>query len=541
MIATDAGDAACQIRALLDTQAVRNRWWTGAIASSALLNAVLVAVVVGAVVHSAAAVFVVLLTFATCSFAVWWRLQSVPYVEVPIDVEDEKLMAAREMADRLAHQVGIAPPQVFATAEKSLNAGATGTRDHSYIRYTRGILNHLSPEELEAVTAHEIAHIANGDTRVVAFSSAVVAWVLYVALACGALIALGFSVGKLVADNVEDPRTNLLYWPWWLIVRITLFFFTAFLFLLLIVWFGIAFLTHLAFMRQREWLADATAARITDNPEVLCDALDQLDHAPTRLSQGGRWAQESAIAGAGASGRWWRDLLETHPHLQRRIARLRGAIAGVPERSPLTWGAAAPATACALAVLALGGVVTATTLQWAGAGTEAGRTFDGQDGQPAPTVPDVPPDTPTGTATATPTVVGLVDISQVSDDPRATAVATMFDTYFSGVNDRDYARALSVYDPASGVDPANAGTVKRFGEAVSTSSDADVVVQSIERAGDARTRTMATLTFRSTQSPGYGPKNSPDETCTLWTVTYELTRPAGEYRIRGAESEHESC
>ncbi|MGW7081714.1 M48 family metalloprotease [Streptomyces sp. NPDC054866] len=557
MVAADNSDAACQVRALLENQALRNRWWTGAIAASAVLNGVLVAVVIGAVAHSAVAVFVVLLSFTTCSFALWWRLGSTPNMKVPIE-EHERLPAVQELVGRLADRAGIAPPRVSVIEDGCLNAGSRGTPDHSYIQYTSGTLDELPDRELEAITAHEIAHIANGDTRVVAFSTAVMGWVLYLAIACVALIEIGFSVGKTVVDSVDDHETNMVWWPWWLSVRITLFCFRISLFLLLIVWFGIAYLTHLAFMRQREWLADATAARIIDEPEHLCEALDRLDHSPTRLSQGGRWAQESSIAGAGTTGRWWRDLLETHPDLQRRIARLRKANADVPESNPLTWGVAVPATPCVVAVLALGGLVTATVAQSArpeqspAAGTlvpdsasERAQPDDADEGVEEEPV-TASPDTATPPA---PAVVGVVDIGQVADDPRATAVATMFDTYFSGINERDYARALSVYDPASGVDASKPGVVQRFVEAVSTSTDADVVIRSIQTGGSDEssdpegddTRTLATLTFRSTQSPGYGPMPNPDETCTLWTVTYQLTHSVGEYRIRGAESEHEAC
>ncbi|RIV38423.1 hypothetical protein [Micromonospora radicis] len=132
-----------------------------------------------------------------------------------------------------------------------------------------------------------------------------------------------------------------------------------------------------------------------------------------------------------------------------------------------------------------------------------------------------------------PVAVGLVTIVESAlSDPRAADVAAMFDSYFGGINNGDHRQAAALFDPAGKVlDPRNEEAVERFGLALATTRDSDIVLRAV-RDADRRGALWAEVTFRSEQAPGYGPKGREEEICTRWRIRYELSvDPAYGYRI----------
>jgi hypothetical protein len=162
-----------------------------------------------------------------------------------------------------------------------------------------------------------------------------------------------------------------------------------------------------------------------------------------------------------------------------------------------------------------------------GATTTGGAT---ENGGTDPTGPAS--GTGTGLPTAGPNRVGVVDTGAVAADPRAADIAAMFDQHFSGINSRDYPRAIAVYDPAGVIRPDDPGHRQRFVDGVSTTTDSDVRLLAVGPGAGAPVAATARLTFQSQQAPGYGPKDREGETCTRWDITYALTSPAErQYRI----------
>ncbi len=181
-------------------------------------------------------------------------------------------------------------------------------------------------------------------------------------------------------------------------------------------------------------------------------------------------------------------------------------------------------------------------------------TTTGQLALPDPTSEDAspaaPPTSPDASASASPAASdspasggsGIVNTTAINSDPRAAAVAAMLDTYFSGINAHNYTQALSVFDPAGVLDPNSASEASRFAHDVSTTTDSDVVVQSVADASTGNAALIAVVTFVSHQQSGYGPSGSRNETCTNWRVTYTLTQTgAGGYRILRGEATHTHC
>ena len=161
----------------------------------------------------------------------------------------------------------------------------------------------------------------------------------------------------------------------------------------------------------------------------------------------------------------------------------------------------------------------------------------------SPTASPTPTSTPTPSPSPTGTVVGIVKIDVATDDPAVNDVAATLDDYFSGLNNKDYGRALSTFDPAGTVNPNNPSSAAAFRQAVSTSTDSDVVLRRLAQDNTGKGVLQAQVTFQSNQSAGFGPKGSENETCTRWDVTYILTQPSGpRYRIFGSTTAiHTPC
>ncbi|MEU4623055.1 hypothetical protein AB0G04_24165 [Actinoplanes sp. NPDC023801] len=135
--------------------------------------------------------------------------------------------------------------------------------------------------------------------------------------------------------------------------------------------------------------------------------------------------------------------------------------------------------------------------------------------------------------------VRLVTVHPAVDDPRAADVAAMFDTYFTGINERDYRAVARVLDPAGELDPGVPGQLKAFAEGTSTSRDSDVVLRRLTSAASGRLR--AEVSFLSRQKAGHGPPERPGETCTRWDVVYVLTADGGAYRMLRGDGTNQPC
>lgn len=192
--------------------------------------------------------------------------------------------------DALATRAGLpAPPLPHYVPSPVVNAFAVGNRRRSAIALTDGLLRNLSARELFGVLAHEVAHIAHGDLRVMGLADYVSRITSLFALAGQALIILAL--------------------PW------------AFVLGMEINWLGLfvlAFSPHLALLAQlglsrvREFDADRRAAELTGDPEGLALALASIEGV-------GRSWRKLLLPGWGNPEPSW---LRTHPASPERIRRL---------------------------------------------------------------------------------------------------------------------------------------------------------------------------------------------------------------------------
>jgi eukaryotic-like serine/threonine-protein kinase len=205
-------------------------------------------------------------------------------------------------------------------------------------------------------------------------------------------------------------------------------------------------------------------------------------------------------------------------------------------RRPLiSWGLAGVATAIAGASIA-GYVLTHST------GPASVPSANSQENTPlSPANQQLSSPSPSPTPSPTPTSVGMVKIGNtITGDPQAPAVAGVFNTYFSSIDNHDYTKALSVFDPSSPLNPESSTMFNSLSNADATSTDSHVVLTRLYPS-DGSPVTQAEVTFRSTQDPGYGPAGNPNQTCTKWDLTYTLTRPSDSYLIYEDRGTNTGC
>jgi heat shock protein HtpX len=157
---------------------------------------------------------------------------------------------------RLASQAGLPTPEVGVYGSPEWNAFATGpSRNRALVAVSTGILEGMPPEELEAVLAHEMSHVGNGDMVTMTLLQGVInAFVMFLARA----VALALPRGQ--RDDGRDyapPPTMLLVWPLEVVLGVLGSLVTA--------WFS----------RHREFRADAGAARLT-SADAMAGALARL-------------------------------------------------------------------------------------------------------------------------------------------------------------------------------------------------------------------------------------------------------------------------
>ena len=214
------------------------------------------------------------------------------------------------VSEAVAIGAGVPAPRVYVIDNPAPNAFATG-RDpqHGTIAVTTGLLQLLDRQELEGVVAHEMAHIRNYDIRFMSMLAATVgAIVLLRDVAMRSMFYGGMGRQRSGGSGGGGGRGQ--------IVVIVL------LLVLLILAPILALALRMAVSRRREYLADATGAYITRNPEGLARALEKLrdyNGTPMKVSDGvAHMFFTNPKARLNAMG-----MFATHPPLQDRISRLR--------------------------------------------------------------------------------------------------------------------------------------------------------------------------------------------------------------------------
>jgi heat shock protein HtpX len=198
-----------------------------------------------------------------------------------------------------ADAVGIKMPEVAIFDTPEVNAFATGmTKNSSLVAVSSGLLNTMTRDEAEAVLAHEVSHIANGDMVTLTLIQGVVnTFVMFLSR------VIGYVVDKVVFKTERGTG------PAFFITMMIAQFVLGILASMIVMWFS----------RQREFRADAGAAKLSSKNKMIA-ALQRLQaqHEPSALPE-----QMAAFGISGKGG--LSKLFASHPGLDERIAALREA------------------------------------------------------------------------------------------------------------------------------------------------------------------------------------------------------------------------
>lgn len=205
--------------------------------------------------------------------------------------------------ENLAIASGLPMPRVFIIDDPAPNAFATG-RDpqHSYVAATTGLLKIMDKRELTGVMAHEMSHVQNYDIRV---SMIVFGLVAAIGLISDLVLRMTFLGGR---DSDSDSKSS----PLMLILGLIAAILSPI----------IAALVQLAVSRQREYLADSSAALLTRDPEGLASALDKLQQFSQPMRRQNADMAHMYINNPLKPGLMSR-MFSTHPPIADRIARLQ--------------------------------------------------------------------------------------------------------------------------------------------------------------------------------------------------------------------------
>jgi heat shock protein HtpX len=240
------------------------------------------------------------------AFAYWNSDKMVLSMYGAVQVDRHAAPGLYAIVERLAGRAGLPMPKVFIINSDQPNAFATGrSPEHASVAATTGLLDRLSPEEVEGVMAHELAHVKNRDTLIMTITATI-------AGAIG-MMANMFAFSSMFGGRRDDEGGG---GGLGMIGGIAMMVLAPLA----------ATLVQMAISRTREYAADNEGARICGNPLWLASALDRLEQAAHAIPY--PEAERNAatahlfivnpLHGGGMD-----NLFSTHPSMDNRIGLLR--------------------------------------------------------------------------------------------------------------------------------------------------------------------------------------------------------------------------
>jgi heat shock protein HtpX len=234
----------------------------------------------------------------------------------PISYQDPAYPLLINLCQEMSIASGIPRPKIYVIEDSAVNAFATGhSPKDAKIAITRGLVDVLDRNELQAVIAHEMAHIKNNDILLKMVVSVFVGALVFLSDWAKHTIRMGrYSHDIVNPDN--NMRTSVSFGSIYIIaVGVYAFILGIFAWLIpILMKFMSMMLSH-----KREYLADATAVQMTRNPLALISALIKVADSPYLHSDIPRNISQLFIYEAMRS-----DHKQSHPPLYERVQRLEG-------------------------------------------------------------------------------------------------------------------------------------------------------------------------------------------------------------------------
>jgi heat shock protein HtpX len=223
-------------------------------------------------------------------------------------VTAEQAPELHAMVERLCAMANLPKPQIAVVDSDVPNAFATGRNPkHAVIAVTQGLWRRLEPQEIEAVLAHELSHVANRDVLVMTVAS-------FFAMLAALLTRFGLYAGMFGGFGGGGRSNNNNSTPIWLIVT-----------LVAIITYAISFILIRTISRYREYAADRGSAIITGAPENLMSALQKISSNITQIPQRDLREVQGMNAFFIIPTNWKTNMSEwmmDHPPLEKRLAAL---------------------------------------------------------------------------------------------------------------------------------------------------------------------------------------------------------------------------
>ena len=234
-------------------------------------------------------------------------------IETPSNEMEQRLV---NVVEEMSIASGVRKPRVWIVPDEAPNAFATGVKpQEGHIAVTEGALSTLNREELQAVVAHEMGHIANYDVRLMTLLTALVGMI-------AVIHNMGFRMGRIGGGRSRSRSSKGGAEGIVVIVLLVLW---------VISWLIAPIVTRLMVMkvgRSREFLADAMSAQYTRNPGALAEALVKIGGSNIKPRVIPKSSAQLCIADPYHS-KWderegkLANLMATHPPLRERVSRLR--------------------------------------------------------------------------------------------------------------------------------------------------------------------------------------------------------------------------
>lgn len=249
----------------------------------------------------------------------------------PVERKDEPKLY--NLLENLCISRGVTMPALRIIETDGLNAFATGLHKGNYsVTVTRGLMNTLNDEELEAVLAHELTHIRNADVRLLIIAVIFVGIFSFVGEI--AFRSLRFGAGSSSSRRSSSSRDSGGGAAIAILVALVI----------IAIAYALAIVIRFALSRRREYLADAGAVELTKNPDAMISALQKISgnaviNAPSEVREMFIENPHSDFA----------SIFATHPPIEKRIealvkfaggrAPVAAPVAEAPQRmKPGPWG-----------------------------------------------------------------------------------------------------------------------------------------------------------------------------------------------------------
>lgn len=207
-----------------------------------------------------------------------------------------------KIVQKLAKDAKLPMPRVYVINDSAPNAFATGRNpEHASVAATTGLLDVMNDRELRAVMGHEMSHVKNYDIRISMITFGLVSLVGFIA---------DFGIRVLFYSDRDEENNSPIG--------------ALFVLVTLVLSPIVASLAQMGISRQREYLADASSAALTGDPDSMIDALRALDEHARPMRQQNVASEAMYIANPLRKSVLSR-LFSTHPPIESRIERLENS------------------------------------------------------------------------------------------------------------------------------------------------------------------------------------------------------------------------